>query len=114
MVSGQTSIQPHYSPSAMDLTILNEHIHLSCSPKGAVLNAAHSVVKGRMLARESALDPRRNMVRASLKSDDLTACLSALLSEDKCGGGGTGGLLCAREETHRVGDRKGALTSFII
>lgn len=45
-----------------------------------------SVVKVSVLTHKSTLYSGRNMVWAPVKSNDLTACLSALLSEDECAG----------------------------
>lgn len=53
------------------------------------------------------------MVGESVKSDDLTVCLSALFPEDECATEALeGSSLPVRRD--RVGDSKGALTSFII
>lgn len=53
------------------------------------------------------------MVGESVKSDDLTVCLSALLLEDECVTKALeGSSLPMRRE--RVGHSKGALTSLII
>lgn len=66
----------------MNLTLFNEHMHVSFSSKGLHLyNVTRPVVKGRVLTCESMLDPKRNMHK-----NDLTACLSALLPEDECAG----------------------------
>lgn len=51
-----------------------------------------------------------------MKSDDLTACLSALLPEDECAGESLEGssLPVRRDTEFGGGGSEGALTSFII
>lgn len=72
------------------------------------------MVKGNVLTDDSTLELRRDMLGVSAESDDPTACLSALLPEDKCAREALEGSTLPMRQGRGRGARKGALTSFII
>lgn len=76
------SLMPHCSPSTLTWTLFRQPTLLSLSLKGPWLFSVTLCTKA--LTCESVVDPRRTTVWASVKSDDLTACLSALLTQDEC------------------------------